>query len=439
MLQFQHVKRAQYIGAVLALLASESWAVTYTIENDGAWCWFQDERALIRNGQLAVGSISSQGDIQVARFDLAARTGTTSVLHPALERDDHDSPALLFRSDGSLMAFYSKHGSDNLMRIRETTGDWRKLSWTPERSYTAGLGPGFSYANPFQLSNEGGRIYNFWRGAFWNPTAVFSNDRGLTWSRAWRLVRQPNHRPYVKYASDGARRIHFAYSEAHPNDLQRAEGRATSIFHAYYENGMLYRSDGTPIRAMSQGVSALEATRVHLDADPTAGRAAWIWDLAIDPRTKSPVIAYAVSASGARAPGADHRYYYATFEKGQWNAREIAYAGSALYADELYYSGGIAIDPDRPSRVYLSANVDPATGRALKSGKYALFAGEASGASAWKWVKIASDPSEDLLRPIVPAGHGYGVRPTSKFVLWMQGRYTSYVDYLTKVRLLIER
>ena len=35
------------------------------INPDGAWCWFQDERALVHDGKLTVASITRDGEVQL--------------------------------------------------------------------------------------------------------------------------------------------------------------------------------------------------------------------------------------------------------------------------------------------------------------------------------------------------------------------------------------
>jgi hypothetical protein len=54
---------------------------------------------------------------------LASRQTRIVELHHALEADDHDSPALLVRPDGRLLALYAKHNAENLIyyRISELT------------------------------------------------------------------------------------------------------------------------------------------------------------------------------------------------------------------------------------------------------------------------------------------------------------------------------
>ena len=61
---------------------------------DGAWCWFADPRAIVVGDHLLSGWVSSQGDIVVSDRQ-PGEEATTSVLHAALQKDDHANPALL--------------------------------------------------------------------------------------------------------------------------------------------------------------------------------------------------------------------------------------------------------------------------------------------------------------------------------------------------------
>ena len=92
----------------------------YVINDNGAWCWFQDERALVdpESHTLLVGSMAvaegpggegRSGNVELTVVDLVSRTASVVVLHEALEADDHDVPALWRRSDGRWLAAYTKH------------------------------------------------------------------------------------------------------------------------------------------------------------------------------------------------------------------------------------------------------------------------------------------------------------------------------------------
>ena len=113
------------------------------LNNNGAWCWFQDERALVDPAeQHAPGGIgrrargarrrnTAAGNIEVAVLDLATGESKVHVLHEQLESDDHDAPALLIRPDGRYLAMYAKHKTDNYSRWRVSVRPHDASEWEP--------------------------------------------------------------------------------------------------------------------------------------------------------------------------------------------------------------------------------------------------------------------------------------------------------------------
>ena len=389
---------------------------------DGAWCWFQDERALVYDGKLTFASISSQGSVQATTWEF--KTGQVGIfnLREKFQIDDHNVPGLLLRSDGRLMAFYTWHGGPAARRemfVRETVRPKDPSDWTPERSFDAQSPNGFSYANPFQLSAEMGRIYLFWRSIQFNPTWSASDDLGRTWRKAANhIFYKDGERPYVKYASSGADTIHFAFTDGHPDRSFK-----TSLWHAYYRKGGLYKSDGTFVRKLEDGpIQISEATQIYDGVNSPTGEA-WVWDLHLD-KAGRPVVVYS-----SHPDPMDHRYRYARWDGKVWRDQQIAYAGTRLYKGQEYYSGGICLDPDDLNVVYLSSDVDIHTGKPNGSGHREIYRGVTrTGGNAWAWQPVTTGSKLDNLRPIVPAGH-----PGKTFVLWYRGRYEAYTKFETEV------
>ena len=65
----------------MVLLSATLAADPRILDDDGGWCWFQDERCIVHDGVLYVGSVSSghvgparKGDVNVIMHDLAAKT-----------------------------------------------------------------------------------------------------------------------------------------------------------------------------------------------------------------------------------------------------------------------------------------------------------------------------------------------------------------------------
>ncbi|MBN1815876.1 MAG: BNR-4 repeat-containing protein [Sedimentisphaerales bacterium] len=403
--------------------------------DNGGWCWFQDERVILHKGMLLIGSVADKngtdgwerdGNIEVTTYNVGRREPLGRfVLHPHLQADDHNTPAFLVLPNGRILAMYSKHGSDKQVRYRITKRAGDPFVWLPEK--TVEREAGVTYSNLFCLSEENngqGRLYNFYRGENWNPNYIVSDDKARSWRYGGRLFAFGG-RPYLKYTSNHIDTIHFIATEHHPRDYD------TSIYHAYLRHGNLYRSNGSLIRAVESGpVRPDEATRIFKG---DKNNVAWTIDMHLDAEG-NPYIGYSVQKD--ENPN-DLRYRYARWDGGQWKDYFLAYAGTRLYEAEADYSGLIALDPSHPDGLYISTDADPATGQPLISAgdgqrHYEIFRGITDNRGAtWTWTPITQDSEVDNLRPIVPIGE-----PT--ILLWLRGTYTSYTEYDLDVVGIIE-
>lgn len=244
-------KRALTHFALFSILSSWSLARSaepIVINDDGAWCWFQDERAIVQNGNLIVGSVAAgvndhlrKGDVEATIYDLSTGKKDIIELHDRLtERsgayDDHNSPAFLVRPDGRVLAVYSRHGPDPHFFYRITEHPHDLTKWTAEQRFTASPSTRLTYSNLHLLQLENGsqgRIYNFFRGleGTIKPSFAFSDDWGEQWTAGNIVIEVPHdkvHRPYVKYASNGKDTIHLLFTEGHPHVYEN------SVYHVFY-------------------------------------------------------------------------------------------------------------------------------------------------------------------------------------------------------------
>jgi hypothetical protein len=250
--------------------------------DDGGWCWFQDERAIVYKDRLLIGSVAAGvrdlarcGNIEVVTYELSTGHKRLDVLHPNLSGgpdsryDDHNSPAFLVRPDGRVLAVYAKHGSENHFYYRISAEPGNPAAWQPERTFVPSETSRITYSNLLWVGLENGgegRIYNFFRGldARNKPSCAWSDDLGETWKAGGVLIDVPAqfpHRPYVKYVSDGADTVHMFYTDGHPQEFGN-----NSNYHIYYKDGELHKSDGTPIRSLAEGLAAfpLPISSTHL-------------------------------------------------------------------------------------------------------------------------------------------------------------------------------
>ena len=411
-----------------------------TFHHDAGWCWFDDERALVQDQKLFIATVADgrtpdgsldrtrRGHIEVTRYDLdfGESLGTTS-LHENLEADDHNSPAMIVRPDGRILAVYAKHGPENRIYFRTTASDQGQL-WQPERTFVPSSSSRITYSNLHFLSRENdgkGRVYNFFRGldGTWKPSVMTSDDFGETWKVIGRLIDDGDGnavRPYAKYVSDGTGRVHIVFTEGHPRNQNN------SLYHIYYEAGNLHHSNGNVIQKLSDGpIRPRQATRIFAG---NPNNVAWPGDVEIDTEGR-PVVAYSVQKDGAGKPqgqgGEDHRYRYARWDGGTWKDQEIAYAGSRLYAGEDDYTGNVALDPDDANTIYISTNANPITGKQAPDSHYEIHRGVTRDQGRnWTWTPVTEQSKRDNIRPMIPSWN-----KDRTVVLWLQGDYHSYTDY----------
>ena len=397
-----------------------------TFKENGSWCWYQDERAIIHNDRLIFGSVADRygkngeavdGNIDVTSYDLGTNThlGTFTLLEKSVA-DDHNAPAFLALPDGRLLTMYTQHNVDSLIRYRISKQN-SGLDWEPERSVMGSDKVSYSNLHYIPSDNDGkGRIYDFYRGKDRSPYYVFSDDLGNSWQAGYRMIDFETQWPYPKYASDGGSKIHFVTTESHPRFWD------CSIYHAYFENGKVYRSDGTLIRDLKDGpIHPTEATRVFRGDSLNV---AWTIDLHLD-KDNYPYTVYSVRKN------IDHIHYrYARWDGHAWNDYFLAFAGRALYEIQFDYSGLAALDPDDPDVVYISTDADPVTEVPLISAfdqtrHYEIFKGTTPDrGKTWSWSALTQDSMQDNIRPIMPKGGG-----KYRVLLWLRGSMKSYSDY----------
>ncbi|GAB3997753.1 hypothetical protein GCM10029992_21620 [Glycomyces albus] len=413
------------------------------VNDNAAWCWFQDERALVdpKTRTLVVGSMAvaegpgghaRSGNVEVAVVDLRTGASRVVVLHERLEPDDHDVPALWLRADGRWLAMYTRHKSDDLTRWRiSEPGD--PTRWGPERTFDWSEhtgGRGVTYSN---LHAMGGRLYSFARAVNDDQCALVSDDDGDTWSYAGKLFTRPKVgyvNGYTRYASGGGR-IDLVTTDHHPRDYNN------SIYHGYLENGALHRSDGSvldPAALNGEAPSQADLTTV-LAADSRWGErwAAHCWTTDIrrsgDGTLAAILTARAVDAPAedglyGQGPWPDLRFFYARLAVGgEWEVHPLAKAGPALLTHEEDYTGLVAIDPYDLDSVYVSTPVDPRDGTELAHRE--IFGGRTTDAGAsWRWTPVTEDSEVDNMRPIVAPGD-----PDRVPLLWFRGSMTASQHY----------
>ncbi|MEZ6015469.1 MAG: BNR-4 repeat-containing protein [Planctomycetota bacterium] len=407
-----------------------------SFNENGAWCWFEDERALVDTnaGRLlvascadssGVGGAARDGDIDVAWLDLAAGRFGAFELHDRLQDDDHSSPALMVRPDGRYVAMYGTHGSTPLSYWR-VSDPGNPAVWTPTSTYNHGAG--LTYSNLYHIPDPTGATpgltYNFCRALNYDPNVMRSVDGGLSWSGGGKLFTEggSGDRPYARYASDGTR-VDVIVSDRHPRNYDN------SIYHGYVANGALHDSAGTIVDGDvmdSAGVRPRDVTAVFQTGtvfNGTVMRRAWTIDVQSDGGGRVRALFQARANDSAQ----DHRLFFGEFDGTSWSVHEVCRLGGYLYAAEDDYTGLAALDPNDRTRTWVSTKIDPRTG--ATTAHYELYAGRTADQGAtWSFTAVTEGSTVDNLRPIVPA---WDAERTA--LLWYRGTYSTYTDFDTAI------
>lgn len=411
----------------------------FIIAPDGAWTWYNDERAAFKNGKLYTSYVKGNGKtaLSINNISTGASVGSEVILSTWAQKDDHNNAALLMRSDGKIMAFYSQHIGPKLNYFRTSLVEEpiQQSDWENEITQTTtnnSDNKGATYNNAFQLSAEQGKIYNFMRTNNFNPNVKTYNSSGTPLRNGKDFILLKNGdgsiRPYVKYTSNNIDRIDFFFTDGHPRQANN------SLYHCYYKTnadgsqGKLYQTNGTLIATLQ---SVFDGTPIDVSAvdkvyqfgsDGTSARA-WTHNINYDTNGR-PVVSYSKQIDINQIT-----YHYAKWDGSQWANHFVCDAGKGLYNGEDDYTGIITLNPYNTNEIFMSSNKNPITG--VEDNRYEIYSAITNDEGAsWIWTEVTKDSNQDNLRPYLPKGIETA---EDRVVLWFHGEYTTYMNYKTRI------
>ena len=412
-------------GAQPAAIAAVAPPGTTTLVEDAAWSWFEDARvvftgdgsALTTSAVTGTGSTTAApGTVVLAEVDLA--TGARRLVDLGRgEADDHNSASIhesrRRRADDGVDEAQPRpahpHATAAHRRLvaAAPAAQRRELHdlQQPARRRRRGR------ATPCSTTSSGASRFD--------PDVIASADVGRTWTRLGRVLRDPldlpSARPYVQY-SHVPRRPHRPDRHRDPPEL-----------HPDLRVPRLHPGRGRPRLGWGRARPARLGHPGHR-AHPGVGSlrrasAAWTADIVVDPATGAPTVAFSV-----RHADDDHRYWYGRWTGAAWAVEEIAFAGRALYPAESHYTGLITLDPRTAATSSSLPTSRPPPVR--RSCRRATVSGTGSSATAGgRPTGRGRGPphgqlDRDNLRPVLTASES-----GASALLWLRGRYTSYIDY----------
>jgi hypothetical protein len=421
-----------------------------TFNDNGGWCWYQDERVIVdtKNNRMIVGSMSGTGgragNVEAVVWDLTTKTGKNTVLNK-LSTDDHNTVAFTLTGSGDVAAMWATHreNCNSYFATLDAAGTWSKTStysWSGDGCPWEGASTNMvTYANPWLMASENNRLYSGVRSVETSPAFLTSTDNGKSWGFHGRLTSSPQQgyvAGYYKYWGNGTDRIDWVGTDAHPRDADN------SLWHGYIQGGGVYGTDGTVIDDTFGDKTAQNInkyTQVFKTGSTVGGvKLEHMWNHDIVRYADGSIVILGqgrVTGTGADDP--DKRHVYSRWDGKAWTTTYLAKSGTKLYSDEQDYTGLSAADPDDPTVIYISTPFDPRDDSSMSANrKREIWRGTTcDNGKTFTWTPITQNSTQDNIRPVVPK---WDAAHTA--VLWMQGSYTTAQNYNMKiVGLVMER
>ena len=424
------------LATVLSVSAQTTTFSSNIVADEGAWCWFADPRALHYENAAGtinatyIGYIDVHGNVKATQYDWLKHRKTDVLVRSYFQPDDHNNPTFLVLPDERVMIFYTRHTDEPRIwyRISQVPGDITSLG---EEKYLATQN-NTTYPSPFILSDDPEHIYLCWRGINWHPTIARltmpdTQDNCQFDFGPKQIVQSTGARPYAKYQSNGKDKIYLSYTTGHP-DNEMPDWLYFNVIDINKGNGPILRDiKGNQLSVIANGPHNVNKQSSYASAHPaaivdnTANIRNWVWQITLD-KDENPVIAYP-HIDDAKTT---HVYWYARWTGSEWRRTWVQYGGHAFHKNwnstEKCYSGGMAIDPDNVSDLYLS--IPTKDGKYNKDGVYEI----------WKYViddqgkvasseQITTNSPKNNARPfVIPGSKNAPLR-----LAWMQGDYYYWI------------
>jgi len=441
------------------------------LNSNAGWCWFQDPRVIVdrESGDVVFATVANasgangatrDADIDITSYHLLDGTAKTVAIANIPTQglgDDHNAAALWQRPDGRYLAVYTGHNlgmygddesPDMFYRVSRHPNDafeWseeKKMTW-PDNDPVGEGNCGATYSNLHFLTEEGerGRLYNFSRTAGQVWQIATSDNWGETWEYRGILSLPPKggraySNGYVKFSSDGLRRIDFIITEAHPRDYNNG------LYHGYIQGGKSYNAEGQVVDPDTFSLKAPgpeEFTPIFLPQEIGLQTTHTAWAVELSRTTAGELKALFITRHGRDVgplhvtrplPGtADHRLHLAELQSGTWQSYELAKMGAGLLDTEEDYTGLGVIDRRTGATIYISTPIDPRNGTLLPNHEiFCATVGTGAGWPVCSWDKVTGGLEKDSLRPQLAF-----LNDGKALLLWLSGTYRHQTDYDTKV------
>lgn len=397
----------------------------YVIDDEGAWCWFADPRAISYKNEegtidlTLIGYIDVHGNIKATQINNLTNKVDEVLVRTNLQPDDHNNPTFLVLPDERIVIFYSRHTDEACFWYRVTKEKGDITTFGEEKCLQTSANT--TYPSPFLMSDDPDHIYLCWRGIGWHPTIAKlslpdeNGDMQFTYG-PYQMVKSTGARPYAKYASNGKDKIYVSYTTGHPDN----EDPNWLYFNQIDINTMTMQDiNGKVMSTIASGplnVNKSNTSQSNI-VDRTSGIRNWLWQVAVA-EDGYPVIAN-VRINGGKT---SHDYYYVKWNGSEWVKTFVTNAGGKFHPSntEYCYSGGMSIDTENPNVMYVSKPVEGVFGNVFEIVKYTI---SSDGTQVLGEEQITKNSIKNNVRPwAVPNSGDNDIK-----LLWMNGDYAYWM------------
>ncbi|MBA6154638.1 polysaccharide lyase family 8 super-sandwich domain-containing protein [Gelidibacter maritimus] len=427
--------------------------ITVPLTEDGAWSVNSQPSAVYHNGKSYFSWVNSNKSLVAASYNHSTGDYQETVVASSY-RGDFASPALLVRENGQILLFASRNEGEAHYFIWVTTSPEDISQWSNPKTaiaYGAGGTLPFAVGDDIYVLYRGKNSVGITYGAGLNSATdqTVNADLASGNRRAGLFPIQNGNDyevkldiPYMKAVQDSDGAIHIVFT-------QLANGGESGNFYAYDQSSIHYMklvTTSTPATGLSFDLFKADGTTIvksSIDAgsppdvifnEEESGKKAWAYDIQLDGNDQ-PVVLF----DTFNADGTEHVYNQARWDSSsnQWVTSQIADAGDGLHTaaysanqsrfpSNSFSSGGLNFAANDLSTVYLS--------KRSEQGVFEIYKYTTSDSgSTWQEAEALTSGTDSNQVNIRPKRIENLPENAPLDIVWMQGEYSSPVDFDTKI------
>jgi len=252
--------------------------------------------------------------------------------------DDHNAPQMFITSTGQIQLRYAIHDVAESFFQKISTNIEDITAWGDRSNISdSGTAEVHNYPQVKQITS-GNMLMFYRRGPFNNAKQYYkvSSNIGATWGEPNLLIDHGTGYGVYAFVVNNGNQIHIAW-----NYQDASVNKRFDIYYMYSDDGGANwkKRDGTAI--------TLPASPSNADLVFDSGiYQAYCWDIRLD-ESNNPYIVFAYKEDPF------HEFRYAKYNAG-WVTYQITTSRNLYEPADHFYSGGVVIDPNDVSIVYLS-------------------------------------------------------------------------------------